>query len=226
MERTNKMPEFILMLTRNDQTVADARGLYAQLADSGVTHVGFKDVGLPADELEGLIADIRANGHTAHIEVVAETPEATLASAEMARQLTPDYLLGGTLIEPVMEVISGTDIKFFPYVGRVVGHPCLLQGSIEEIVEDAKRVESLGVDGINLLAYRYSGDVLAMVEAVVDNTELPVVCAGSIASEAQIRDLARLGIWGFTIGGAVLDRQVAEGAPLATQVETALAAAA
>jgi hypothetical protein len=219
------MPQFILMLTRDDRTVPDARELYGQLAASGVRHVGFKDVGLPPEELERLVADIRANGHAVHLEVVAETADATLASAEMAKRLRPDYLLGGTLIEPVKEVIAGTGIKFFPYVGRVVGHPCLLEGSVEEIVEDVRRAEELEVDGINLLAYRYAGDVTALVSAVVDATDLPVVCAGSIAAEEQIRELARLGVWGFTIGGAVLDRRVAEGAPLAAQVEVALSAA-
>jgi hypothetical protein len=220
------MPEFILMLTRNDKTVPDAREIYAELAGSGVSHVGFKDVGLDPSELEGLVADIRANGHTVHLEVVAETPEANLESAEMAVRLRPDYLLGGTLIEPVQELLQGTEIKFFPYVGQVVGHPCALEGSVEEIVGEAKKAEFRGVDGINLLAYRYAGDVTALVEGVVEAVDLPVLCAGSIASEEQIHDLARLGVWGFTIGGAVLDRRIADGAPLAAQVETALAAAA
>lgn len=220
------MPEFILMLTRDDQTVPDARAIYAELADSGVTHVGFKDIGLPEAELQGLVADIRANGHTVHIEVVAESPEATLASARMAVKLGPDYLLGGTLIEPVQEVIAGTGIEFFPYVGQVVGHPCLLRGTFEQIVEDVRRAEQAGVDGINLLAYRYDGDVRALVEAVVGATELPVVCAGSVASERQVQELAERGVWGFTIGAAVLDRRVVAQASLRRQVDAVLAAAA
>lgn len=220
------MPEFILMLTRDDQTVQNARQLYAELADSGVTHVGFKDAGLPESELEGLVGDIRANGHTVHIEVVAESPEATLASARMAAKLGPDYLLGGTLMEPVQEIIAGTGIEFFPYVGRVVGHPCLLRGTIEEIVADARRAVAAGVDGINLLAYRYDGDVRGLVEEVVEAVPLPVVCAGSVASKQQIRELAGLGVWGFTIGAAVLDRRVVPGGSLRDQVDAALAAAA
>ena len=99
---------------------------------------------------------------------MSETEEATLASARAAAEIGPDYLIGGTLIEPVQEIIAGTGIKFFPYVGQIVGHPCLLRGSIAEIADDARRAEALGVDGINLLAYRYDGDVDALVEAVVD----------------------------------------------------------
>src|SRR6188472_3788643 len=147
--------EFIFMLTRNDETLADAREVYASVAAAGVRHFGCKDVGLPRKELEALLSDIESNGHTSYLEVVSESDEATLASARAAAEIQPDYLIGGTLIEPVQEIIAGTGIKFFPYVGRVVGHPCLLRGSIQEIADDARRAQALGLDGVNLLAYRY-----------------------------------------------------------------------
>ncbi len=155
--------------------------------------------------------DIRGNGHTSYLEVVSETAEDTLESARAAAEIGPDYLIGGTLIEPVQEIIAGTGIKFFPYVGQIVGHPCLLRGSIEEIAEDARRAESLGVDGINLLAYRYDGDVDALVEAVVGATSLPVIAAGSVDSPARIQALAERGVWAFTIGTAALDGVLVEG---------------
>ena len=153
------MSEFIFMLTRNDTTLADARAIYASIADSGLRHVGCKDVGLPQDELAAFMDEIRANGHTSYLEVVSETEEATLRSARVAAEIGPDYLIGGTIIEPIQEILAGTSIKFFPYVGEIVGHPCLLRGSIERICDDARRAEAAGVDGINLLAYRYDGDV-------------------------------------------------------------------
>jgi hypothetical protein len=217
--------EFIFMLTRDDRTLSDAREVYASIADSGVRHVGCKDVGLPRDELAALMEDIRANGHTTHLEVVSESDEATLQSARVAAEIAPDFLIGGTLIEPVQEVLEGTGIRFFPYVGRIVGHPCLLRGSIAEIADDARRAEQLGVDGINLLAYRYDGDVDELVEAVVDATSLPVIAAGSVDSPARIRALAERGVWAFTIGTAALDGKLVEGAPLAEQLRCALDAA-
>jgi NAD(P)H-dependent flavin oxidoreductase YrpB (nitropropane dioxygenase family) len=217
--------EFILMLTRDDQTVADARALYATLAGSGIRHAGFKDVGIPEGELTQLADEVRAQGHAVHLEVVAESEEATLASARMAARLRPDYLLGGTVIEKVQAVVDGTGVRFFPYIGEVVGHPCLLRGSVGDIVEDARRVEAAGVDGINLLAYRYDGDVPRLVEAVVGATDLPVICAGSIESPEQVKVLGELGVWGFTIGAGILDRRVVPGAPLGDQVGAALAAA-
>ena len=218
--------EFIFMLTRDDLTLTDARAVYASIAQSGVTHVGCKDVGLPRDELSALMDDIRRNGHTTHLEVVSETPEDTLKSARAAAQIGPDYLIGGTLIEPVQEIIAGTGIRFFPYVGQIVGHPCLLRGSIESIAEDARQAEELGVDGINLLAYRYDGDVDALVEAVVDATTLPVIAAGSVDSPARIQALAERGVWAFTIGTAALDGVLVPGQPLETQLRCALEAAA
>jgi Putative N-acetylmannosamine-6-phosphate epimerase len=217
--------EFIFMLTRDDNTLSDAREVYASIADSGVRHVGCKDVGLPRGELAALMADIRGHGHTSHLEVVSETPEATLESARVAAEIGPDYLIGGTLIEPVQEVIAGTGIKFFPYVGQIVDHPCLLRGTIAEIAEDARRAEQAGVDGINLLAYRYDGDVNALVEAVVDATSLPVIAAGSVDSPARIQALAERGVWAFTIGTAALDGKLVSGGSLDEQLRCALDAA-
>jgi hypothetical protein len=217
--------EFIFMLTRDDNTLSDAREVYASIADSGVRHVGCKDVGLPRGELAALMADIRGHGHTSHLEVVSETPEATLESARVAAEIGPDYLIGGTLIEPVQEIIAGTGIKFFPYVGQIVDHPCLLRGTIAEIAEDARRAEQAGVDGINLLAYRYDGDVNALVEAVVDATSLPVIAAGSVDSPARIQALAERGVWAFTIGTAALDGKLVSGGSLDEQLRCALDAA-
>src|SRR6478609_10221739 len=217
--------EFIFMLTRDDLTLTDARSVYASIAGSGVTHVGCKDVGLPRDELSALMDDIRANGHTTHLEVVSETPQDTLTSARAAAEIGPDYLIGGTLIEPVQEILAGTGIKFFPYVGQIVDHPCLLRGSIAEIADDARRAESLGVDGINLLAYRYDGDVEALTRAVVSATDLPVICAGSVDSVERIRTLEDCGAWAFTIGTAALDGTLVEGVPLRGQLHAALEAA-
>ena len=82
-------------------------------------------------------------------------------------------------------------MRFFPYVGQMVGHPCLLRGDDRRDRRDARRAEELGVDGINLLAYRYDGDVDALVEAVVGAVSLPVIAAGSVDSGERIRALGR-----------------------------------
>jgi hypothetical protein len=217
--------EFIFMLTRDDQTIADAREVYRSVAEIGVEHVGCKDLGLPRDELAALMGDIRDNGHTSYLEVVSETEAATLQSARVAAEIRPDYLIGGTLIEPVQEIIAGTGIRFLPYVGQIVDHPCLLRGTIESIVEDARTAERLGVDGINLLAYRYDGDVDELVDRVAGAIALPTIAAGSVDSAERIRALSRRGVWAFTVGTAALDGRFAPGAPLSGQLGAILAAA-
>lgn len=89
------MAEFILMLTRDDETVKDAAAIYADVRHLGLRHVGCKDIGLPAGELAALLGTVRADGHQTHLEVVSETYEATLRSARAAAELLPDYLIGG-----------------------------------------------------------------------------------------------------------------------------------
>ncbi len=210
------------MLTRDDRTIVDAREVYARVAHLGLAHVGCKDVGLPREELEALLEDIRSNGHTSYLEVVSETEEATLTSSRVAAEIHPDCLIGGTLIEPVQQIIAGTGIRFFPYVGKVVGHPCLLRGSIDEIVQDAGHAEELGVDGINLLAYRYDQDVDALVEAVAGAVSVPVIAAGSVDSVERIRALSERDVWAFTIGTAALDGRLVPGAPLDEQLRRVL----
>ncbi|HUO74766.1 MAG TPA: hypothetical protein VMU39_28630 [Solirubrobacteraceae bacterium] len=219
------MSEFIFMLTRDDRTIADARAVYEQIADSGIIHVGCKDIGLEQAELAALMDDIRANGHTSYLEVVSETEEATLQSARVAAELAPDYLIGGMVIEPIQELLAGCGVRFCPYIGTIVDHPCLLRGTIEEIAQDARRAEALGVDGINLLAYRYDGDVDKLVEAVVGASTLPIIAAGSVDSAERIQALDQRGVWAFTIGTAALDGKLVPGAPLAEQLEYVLKAA-
>lgn len=211
-------PRFIFMLTRHDRTIPDARAMVPAIVDAGVRHVGAKDVGLPPAEVRRLFAELRAAGCTTYLEVVSETPAAVLASARAASAIRPDHLIGGTEVLAVRDVLAGSGIRFFPYVGRVVGHPCLLRGTIEAIVADGRAAESARVDGINLLAYRYDGDVEALVKALLTAVSIPVICAGSIDSEGRIAAMVRLGVWGFTIGTAVLDGLIVPGRPFADQL--------
>ena len=153
------------------------------------------------------------------------TPQDELRSAETAVRVRPDYLIGGTQVADVQRIIEGSGMRYFPYIGRIVDHPCLLRGSIEEICEDARRVEAMGVDGINLLAYRYDGDVPALVRAVSETTSLPLICAGSVDSTARIDELGRLGVWSFTVGTAALNGEFVAGGSLADQLTAILDAA-
>jgi len=216
--------EFIFMLTRNDATVEDAIDVYAQVRDLGLAYVGFKDVGLPFNRLRALAEAIHGGGQRVMLEVVSECREDELRSAQAALDLGVDYLMGGTHADEVTRLIAGSSIRYFPFPGTVVGHPSLLRGTIQEIASSARRLGAAdGVHGLDLLAYRYDGNVEALVAAVVEAAGVPVIAAGSISTAVQIRRLAELRVWGFTVGTAIFERQFAPGDPsLRAQVRAVL----
>ena len=65
---------FVLMLTRQDRTVSNARAVLEEALAAGVRHIGFKDVGLPPPELIGLVEAIRNAGGTVYLEVAWRLP--------------------------------------------------------------------------------------------------------------------------------------------------------
>lgn len=218
------MPEFIFMLTHHDSTIPNAFEVYEEVRNAGLRYVGFKDIGLPFDRLGDLAATIRAGGQEVMLEVVSERREDELRSAEAALSLGVDYLLGGTHAGEVSELLRGSGIRYFPFPGRIVGHPSLLRGTQEEIVASAAHLAALeGVHGLDLLAYRFDGDVEALVEGVVRAVDVPVVAAGSVDTLGRVEALAQRGVWGFTVGSAVFEERFGRG--VRAQVETLLAAA-
>jgi quercetin dioxygenase-like cupin family protein len=197
---------FIFMLTRADRTVADAAQHLKKALDQGVRHVGFKDIGLPIDQLKTLNAAIKAGSATSYLEVVSLDRASEIASAKAAVEIGVDVLLGGTRIDDVLPILAPTNIQYCPFPGRIVGHPSVLEGSIEEIVASAKAMAArVGVGGLDLLAYRSKVDVPALVRAVCAAVAKPVYVAGSIYTPEQIACMKEAGAAGFTIGTAALD---------------------
>lgn len=216
------MTKFIFMLTYNDMTVKNALKVYEEIRTTKVKFVGFKDIGLPLDQLKKLVKMMKQDNRTTFLEVVSESREAAIQSAKTAVELGVDYLIGGTYIEQTQPIIHPTEIRFFPYIGKIVDHPCLLRGTIEEIVEDSKRVEKLGVPGINLLAYRYDGDVEKLMVSIQKAVEIPLIVAGSINSYERVRKMRELDIWAFTIGGAIFDKKFVPQGSYSDNIEAVL----
>lgn len=212
--------DFIFMLTRNDSTVPDAEIHVGTALESGIRHIGFKDIGLPFDALARLARRIQEAGASAYIEVVSLDRESELRSVRAAIDLGVDYLLGGTHVQDVLPLIKGTGIRYYPFPGRIVGHPSVLEGTEAEIVESAVALTSHpGVSGLDLLAYRSRGDVPSLINAVCDAVAKPVIVAGSIDSPEQIATVRHGGAAGFTIGTSALDGCFpADGSDLPTQL--------
>jgi hypothetical protein len=217
--------EFIFMLTHSDRTVPNARAVYDEIRSTAVRYVGFKDIGLPISELRALAGAIRADGREVMLEVVSEDPADELRSIGAALEIGVDWLLGGTHPDEALEIIAGTPVRYCPFPGRVIGHPSQLRGTIDEIAADAAALTARpGVHGLDLLAYRYDGDVEALTAAVDARASGPVIAAGSVDSLERIAALARIGVWGFTIGGAIFDGRFAGAPSIPAQIETVLAA--
>jgi hypothetical protein len=216
------MSRFILMLTENDATVSDAIATYESLRDSPVRYVGFKDVGLPLAALKQLAQRIRSDGRKVMLEVVATSREAELESIGAALEIGVDYLLGGRHVEDALAMLRGSAVQYFPFAGRTVGHPTVLQGTMDEIVDDARRIASMpGVHGLDLLAYRFSGegDPAELTRRVVEAVSVPVIAAGSIDRKTRVKAMISANTWGFTVGSALFQNAFVD-RRLSAQIDT------
>jgi hypothetical protein len=221
------MIEFIFMLTHNDVTVDGAADVLAQVRDSELRYVGFKDVGASVAVLRELTQGAHDAGIEVMLEVVSVRVQDELRSLHAALQIGVDWVLGGTHAQDGAAILAGTGVRYCPFPGVVEGHPSVLTGEIEAIAADAASLTSApGVDGVDLLAYRHDrADPIALTRAVVDAATGPVIAAGSIATLEQIADLQAAGAWGFTIGGAIFEARLPGGPTVAGQVAAALRAA-
>ena len=214
------------MLTRKDRTVDDAEVHVETALACGIRHIGFKDIGLPFATLAKLVRRIQDAGASAYIEVVSLDRESELHSVKAAVDLGVNYLLGGTHVDDVLPLLEGSGIRYYPFPGQIAGHPSTLEGNEEEIVASAIALASrAGVSGLDLLAYRSTGDVPSLIRAVCEAVAKPVIMAGSIDSPQQIAIAQKSGAAGFTIGTAALDgRFPAGGSDLASQLNAISAA--
>ena len=217
--------DFILMLTANDRTIPEARARLDEALEGGARHIGFKDVGLPMSDLKALAAAIRSAGGRSYLEVVSLDADSELASARAAVEIDVDCLLGGTRAREVTEVTRHHPIRYYPFPGRIIGHPSVLEGSIPEIVASARMLADFEhVHGLDLLAYRFGGDVPHLMQAVCGAVGKPVLMAGSIDSEARVVEVAQAGAAGFTVGTAALSGEFpAENSGFTGQVRAILA---
>jgi hypothetical protein len=200
-------PEFILMLTYNDQTVAKAMELFEECKDTPVIHWGFKDVGLPALKMKQLVKAMKQAGKITYLEVVSLSEKEGLAGAKLAVEAGFDVLMGTVFFDSILAFLKDKPIKYYPFPGHVYSHPSILDGDIDKIVEHARFLESKGVQGMDLLSYRYVGDAAALLSAVVAATKVPIVSAGSIESFKRLAEVRDSGAWGFTIGSALFDKK-------------------
>jgi hypothetical protein len=218
--------DFIFMLTQNDLTVENCLDIFDEIADLGIAHVGFKDIGVGPDVLDQLNRRIKAAGATTYLEVVSLSTADAERAAHRAREIGVDCLLGGTDMAAMRAAVSGTKICCFPFVGRPEGHPTKLRGDGARIAEDCRRSDALGCAGVDLLAYRaVDSDPLELVREARAALTGRLIVAGSIDSPGRIASLVEIGVDAFTLGTAVFNREFVSGEPsLRGQLAAVLAA--
>jgi hypothetical protein len=198
--------DFIFMFTREDQTVEDCLDVFDIIMQTGVKHLGFKDIGVPRETLVALNDRIKASGGVSYMEVVSTTSEACLNSARSAVEIGVDRLLGGTQAETMLDVLQGSGIDYFPFPGRPAGHPTKLGGTPVQVAADCRRFEALGCAGVDLLAYRATeAEPLELVRAARQALKGELIIAGSVGSPARVQELAKAGVDAFTVGSAAFD---------------------
>ncbi len=199
--------DFIFMLTRQDRTVSDCLAVVDHVAQLGLRHIGFKDVGAELETLRELHARIRRAGALSYMEVVATSPAAALNSARMAVEIGVDRLLGGTAVAETLAILRGTGIDYFPFPGTPVGHPTKLGGDAAQVRAHAAAFMADGCAGADLLAYRATeAEPLDLVRAARQGLGGgTLICAGAVDSPARIAALREAGCDAFTIGSAAFD---------------------
>ncbi len=212
-------PELIIMLTHNDQTVGNALEVFDECRDLPVACWGFKDIGLPKGQMKQLVSEMKKENKTTFLEVVTYTEEECLSGAKLAAECGFDYLMGTTYYDSVFELLKDSPVKYFPFCGKVSGNPSILEGSVEEIVAQARMMESKGVPGFDILAYRYvQGDPEELADKFIKALKVPVVMAGSISSFQRIDKVRELNPWGFTIGSAFFEKKFVENGSFREQI--------
>ena len=199
--------DFIFMLTRNDQTVEDCLDVMDLIKDVGLTHVGFKDVGVDRETLDKLNKKIKESGAISYLEVVSTDKESCLQSARVAAEVGVDRLLGGTDADGILEIIKGTNVNYYPFPGFPVGHPTDLGGKAEDVEKHCREFVAKGCAGVDLLAYRATDDdPIALARAARAGLgDKLLIAAGSVDSRELIKALTEAGVDAFTIGTAVFN---------------------
>jgi hypothetical protein len=207
------------MLTHGDRTVGQAAEVVATVTGTGLRYIGFKDVGADAARQRELTSLAHDAGFEVMLEVVSTSKADELSSLRAAAEAGVDWVLGGTHAADGAGILPA-GVRYCPFPGRVVDHPSVLLGTIEEIAADAERITALDhVTGLDLLAYRHpTADHIALIREVVRHSSGPVIVAGSIASIDRVRAVGEAGAWGFTIGSAIFDGLLPGAPSIADQV--------
>ena len=200
-------PILIVMLTHNDRTVDNAYAIFEQCKDTKAQYWGMKEESLPLEQMKQLYAYMKRCGKTTVLEVVAYTEPESLAGARVAAECGCDILMGTIFFDSVNAFCKENHIRYMPFVGKITGRPSVLEGSMEEMIEEARLCLEKGAYGIDLLGYRYTADAKELNRRLVAEVHAPVCIAGSVNSFQRLDELKKAAPWAFTIGSAFFENK-------------------
>ena len=210
-------PELIVMLTHNDRTVENAREVFESVKTSKAKFFGFKEEPLPLPDMKKLSARMKEFGKTTFLEVVAYSEREGLDGAKIAAACRCDFLMGTKFSDSVNDFCRDNNIRYMPFVGTINGRPSILDGTLDEMLDEARRCLSKGAYGIDLLGYRYTGDAASLNRNFVAALNAPVCLAGSVNSFDRLREVKETSAQMFTIGGAFFENKF--GGTFAEQID-------
>lgn len=206
----NNDSNLIVMLTHNDKTVYNAYEIFEKCKNSKAKFWGFKEEPLPLEEMKRLYTYMKKCGKTTVLEVVAYTEKEGLEGAKMAVECGCDILMGTMYFDSINELCKKNNLKYMPFVGKVVERPSILKGTIDDMINEANKYIEKGVYGFDLLGYRFTGDSLELNKKFVAQINAPVCIAGSVNSYERLDELKDANPWAFTIGGAFFENKFGE----------------
>ena len=199
------IPELIVMLTKNDMTVANAVQVFEEAKDAPAKFWGFKEVGIPKDEMKHLVRRMKECKKTTFLEVVEYTEEKCIEGARIGAECGFDVLMGTLYFDSVKKIADEAGMQYYPFIGKVHDRPSILEGSIEEMIEEGKAlIKEKGIEGF------------------VKHIPAKVCLAGSVASFERLDEIRATGAWAFTIGSAFFDKKFGD-TSFKEQIETVLA---
>ena len=172
-----RIPQLVVMLTHNDMTVSNAIEVFEESKATPATFWGFKEKGIPKAEMKDLVRRMKDAGKTVFLEVVEYTEEACLEGAKIGLECGFDILMGTMYFPSVLALVKNEPIKYMPFVGEIYDRPSILGGTIEGMIAEAKRLIAEGVDGFDLLGYRYTGDPEELNRRFIGEVDAPVCLA-------------------------------------------------
>lgn len=196
--------KIIAMLVNNDVTVENALEIFKSNTHKSIKCWGFKDIGISKEDAVDLVKAMKKAGRTTFYEPLIEDEKECIKEAQFAIECKFDYHIGNVFHKSVCDLLKDSGVKYFPTCGNRAGTPRMLYGTIDSVLDDAKRIVGHGADGVCLSVYRYKdGKPEVLAKRFKKEFTAPFIVTGSIGDNQRLDFIKDLKPWGFTVGTAL-----------------------